>query len=132
MPYVYSTATCSGTYVEYKPDNDKGHGHSVPLKQVTINGGHGVATKHLVTPKGVVTKVTDEELEFLLKNQAFQRHMKAGFMSYDNKKVEPEKKAESMNLKGDNSAPLTPADFQEGKHSDPESRMNIYKGKPKK
>ena len=80
---------------------------------------------HLTTPKGAVTEVTDEELEFLLKNKSFQRHMKAGFISYDNTKVEPEKKAADM-AEGDNSIPLTPKDFEESENSSAEAR--IYKG----
>lgn len=129
MPYVYSTATCAGTYIEYQPDTIKGHGHSIALRKVVINGGNGVATRHLTTPKGAVTEVTDGELEFLLKNKSFQRHMKAGFISYDNTKVEPEKKAADM-AEGDNSIPLTPKDFEEGENSSAEAR--IYKGKSKK
>lgn len=129
MPFVYSTATNSGTYVQYAPDTDNSKGHSVPLRKVTIQGGHGVATKNLITPKGVATQVTDDELEFLLNDANFQRHVKAGFMTYDKKKVDPEKRAANM-AKGDNSAPLTPADFKEGEHSSLESR--IYTGAPKK
>lgn len=126
MPYVYSTATCDGSYVEYKPDSSRGHGHSEIIKKVTIKGGHGVATKNFVTPKGVMTKVTDEELEFLLKNKSFQRHVKAGFMAYDKSKVDPEKKAIDM-APGDNSRPLTPKDFEKSENSTVENRL--YKGK---
>jgi len=128
MPFVYSTATCSGSYVKYAPDNGGNSGHAKVIKSVTINGGHGVANKALITPKGVVTEVTDEELEFLLADSAFQRHMKAGFMSVDNARIDPEKKAVNM-AAGDNSAPLTPEDFKEGS-GDVEARM--YKGKSKK
>lgn len=129
MPYVYSTGTNDTAYVDHKPDPDKNRGYSEIIRQVIIKGGHGRATKHLVTPKGVVTKVTEDELEFLLKNDSFQRHMKNGFISYENKKVEPEKKAADM-AQADGSAPLTPKDFTESENSTPENR--IYKGKPKK
>lgn len=129
MPYVYSTATCAGAYIEYAPDTNKNAGYAKEIRRVTIQGGHGVATKNLITPKGVMTKVTEEELDFLLKNESFLRHMKAGFMSYDKNKVDPEKKAASM-AKGDNSAPLTPTDFKQGEHSSADSR--IYTGKPNK
>lgn len=129
MPYVYSTATCSGTYVEYKKDSSKGHGHSEIARKVTINGGHGVATKSLITPQGVVTEVTRDELDFLLKDANFQRHMKAGFMTYSDTKVDPAKRAESMAEK-DGSAPLTPADFKKGENGDEVTK--IYKGKSKK
>jgi hypothetical protein len=130
MPYVYSTATCTTSYVLYKEDKDKNSGFAEAVKKVTINGGHGVATKHLVTPKGIVTKVSEDDLAFLLADINFQRHMKAGFMMYEkSKKVDTEKKVENM-AKGDNSAPLVPKDFTESKHSDENNR--IYKGLPKK
>ncbi len=133
MPYVYSTATCAGTYVEYQKsppisENKSSPGYNRALRKVTINGGHGVATKHLFTPKGVVTQVSDDDLEFLLKNSSFQRHVAAGFLTYDKKKVEPEKKVQNMALK-DGSAPLTPEDFEKGENSDDTTK--VFKGLPK-
>ena len=129
MPFVYSTTTCDGTYVEYRPDPDKGRGHSEAIRKVTIKGGHGVATKHLITPKGVVTEVTADEMEWLLKDASFQRHIKAGHITYDNTRIEPEKRAADM-AEGDGAAPLTPKDFTESETSTKESR--VYKGRPKK
>lgn len=129
MPFVYSTTTCDGTYIEYKPDLNKNQGFSEAIRKVTIKGGHGVATRHLVTPKGVVTEVTQDDLDFLLKNASFQKHMEAGFISYDNSRVEPEKRAADM-AQADGSAPLTPADFVESDDGSKSSR--IYKGKARK
>ena len=131
MPYVYSTATNSGTYVEY--ENNSSHDISIPKRftngkpmKVTIKGGHGLANKHFVTPQGVVTTVTDEEMEMLLRNKSFLRHVHLGFISCDKKKVAPEKKAVNMNQK-DGSAPLTPADYVETENSERGNR--IYKVK---
>ena len=129
MPYVYSTATSAITYVEYEPDIEKKSGHSKIVRKVTINGGHGVATKNLITPKGIMTKITDDDFEWLVQQPSFQNHMKRGFMSYDKNKIDPEKKAANM-AKGDQSAPLTPNDFEKGGYSDENSR--IYTGAPKK
>jgi hypothetical protein len=133
MPYVYSTATCSGTYVEYQKsppisENKSSPGHNKILRKVVINGGHGVATKSLHTPLGVVTQVSNEDLDFLLKNQSFQRHVAAGFLSYDKKKVEPEKKIQNMAQK-DGSSPLTPKDFEKGENGD--ETIKTFKGLPK-
>lgn len=125
MPYVYSTCTCDGTYVEYEPDPEKNKGFSKAIRQVTIKGGHGVNTRHLHTPKGIVTQVTDDELEFLLRNASFQRHMAAGHITVDKDAVDPAKKAAEM-AEGDNSAPLTPKDFKnfgEGEGSTAEARI---------
>lgn len=132
MPYVYSTATCSTAYVKYKPQSvsgDRGStGHNQIVKKVVVNGGHGISNKFMITPIGVVTKVSDEDLDFLLQDDSFQRHMKAGFVSYDKKRIEPEKKAENMALK-DGSSPLTPKDFEEGQNDGEDLR--VYKGIPK-
>jgi hypothetical protein len=129
--YVYSTATSSASYVVYVENSSKDLGvikkdaQGKPLL-VTINGGHGVANKHMFTPKGVVTIVNDEQMELLLANDSFQRHIKAGFITYDKKHVEPEKKAENMAQK-DGSAPLTPDDFKESESSSSDTK--IYKTK---
>lgn len=133
MQYVYSTATCPISYVKYKtaPKNEKidirgaGAGHNEVLKSVTIKGGHGVNTKILVTPKGVVTQVSDEDMDFLLENESFQKHVKAGYMSYDKKKIDPEKKARNMAEK-DGSSPLTEKDFEKSEND--YGDLRVYKG----
>lgn len=133
MFYVYSTATCPISYVSYvqNSSNDLGvikkraDGSKIA---VTINGGHGVANKHLVTPKGVVTEVSDEDMEFLLQDRLFQKHMKAGFMAYDKKEIAPAKKAKDMTDK-DKSAPLVPSDFEEAEASTGDTKVYKKKGK---
>ena len=132
--YVYSTATNSITYVEYEKNTNRDI--SIAKKwpngkemRVTINGGHGMSNKHFVTPQGVVTQITEDELEMLLANPSFVRHMDKGFMSYDKKKVDPAKKAKDMEEK-DGSAPITPSDFIETENSTPSQK--IYKMKEKK
>lgn len=132
--YIYSTGTCGGDYVVYEDNNSKDLGvikKDANGKQlrVSINGGHGLANKHMVTPKGVVTIVSDAEFELLKNNRSFQRHVAAGFISYDKKQVDPSKKAENMALK-DSSAPLTPKDFDEGENSTPETKVYKTKGAP--
>jgi len=131
---VYSTATNSITYVEYEKNTNRDI--SIAKKwpngkemRVTINGGHGMSNKHFVTPQGVVTQITEDELEMLLANPSFVRHMDKGFMSYDKKKVDPAKKAKDMEEK-DGSAPITPSDFIETENSTPSQK--IYKMKEKK
>ena len=135
MPYVYSTSANSGTYCDYEPGtaDNRNRGHHVARKKVTIRGGHGVAQQQkgagyggIHTPMGVMTQVTDEEMEFLLQNKSFQRHVAAGYITYDKKKVDPEKRAAEMKPK-DGSAPITPKDFEESENSTPDAR--IYKAK---
>lgn len=131
MYYVYSTATCPINYSVYSKNSSNDLGvvqkrpNGKPLT-VTINGGHGVANKHFVTPRGAVTQVSDEDMEILLNDKNFKRHVDAGFMSYEKKEVAPEKKAKDMADK-DGSAPLTPKDFEEGENSSQETP--VYKKK---
>jgi hypothetical protein len=95
---------------------------------VLIKGGHGVSNKHFVTPQGVMTKVSDDDMSILLKNDAFKRHCEKGFMHYEKKYINPEKAAKNMENK-DGSAPYTPADYETGKNS--EADQKIYKSKEK-
>lgn len=128
MPYVYSTATCGTSYVKYESvlSTDRSSaGFNRILKKVIINGGNGIANKHLFTPIGVVTFVSEDDLEFLLQDQNFKRHVDAGFISYDKKKIDPEKKAKNMKDK-DGSFPLTPKNFEKGQNDSDDLR--IYKG----
>lgn len=112
MPFICSTATNDAFYVHY----EKG-GADLPVlkKRVLIKGGANRGGKGLVTPQGIVTSVTDEELEFLKGNKAFQRHMKRGFLTIVEQKKEPEanKVAKDM-TKQDESAPLKDADYEKG------------------
>lgn len=65
-------------------------------RQVLIKGGSGVINKQLVTPHGVVTAITSEELELVRKScPAFTRHEKAGFLKVLEKDPSP-KDVESM------------------------------------
>lgn len=130
MFYVYSTATCSGTYCLYDPAS-KRSGHNVAKKKVTIKGGHKVATPYrnfnniaVHTSIGVVTSVSDEDMEFLLLNKKFQKHVAEKWLCYDKKNVAPEVKAKNM-ATDDGSTPLTPKDYDVGANSTPDAP--IYK-----
>lgn len=111
MPYVFSTATAPQAYSEWL---DGGADIKTSKLIAVIKGGHGVATRNLLTPKGVATYVTDAQLEALEKNDAFKRHKAKGFMVVDKQEQKPEKIARNMSKK-DKSAPLVPEDFTEKK-----------------
>ncbi len=114
MPYIYSTLTASTDYCVWMPSgNDlQTVGHSI-----VITGGTGIATrgatsKDLITPYGVVTKVTDEDLAFLEADDAFKSHVEQGFIRVERTKIDPEKVAANMASR-DGSSPLVPQDFAE-------------------
>lgn len=106
--YVYSTLTSDNIYATYRAG-----GNDVPAveKKILIKGGHGVTTKHLLTPRGVVTSINDEELEHLNANPVFRQHVDGGFLVVEKKKVDPEVVAADME-QSDDSAPRTPEDFE--------------------
>lgn len=109
MAFVYSTLTSDNNYTAWVRNGDQQRIE----RQVLINGGHGLMTKHMITPLGIVTEVTDDELAFLLTVDAFKEHEKNGFISYDKKKVEPEKAAANMKTR-DKSSQIVPSDYEKG------------------
>ena len=105
--YVYSTLANDQSYTNWIPG-----GGNMPVEShsVFIKGGTGVANDRLITPLGVMTEVTDHDIDELRKNPVFVQHEKDGFVSISIKKADTEKVASSMNLK-DESAPMTDSDY---------------------
>lgn len=128
MPFIYSTLTCSNSFVVYATKTDP-KALSRIVKRIEIHGGHGMKNPQaLDTPMGVVTKVTDEELKLLEENLSFRKQIASGFIVVDNKKVEPALKAADMSLK-DASAPMTPKDFEKSDISDEATPVYKKKGR---
>lgn len=107
MFYVFSTVSTSVKIAVYgEAVNDM-----PAIKHViTIEGGANVINKKLITPKGVMTEVSDSDADALNQNPVFQRYVKGGFMKIEKKSHDPEKVASGMESR-DNSAPLTPGDY---------------------
>lgn len=110
--YVYSTLTASNRYVNHEPS-----GNDLPMAigdGILIEGGAGVAGKNLITPRGVVSgPFTKEQIEYLFANPVFQLHEKNGFITVDDKAVDPDKVAADMASR-DRSAPTVEQDFPDG------------------
>lgn len=119
MPYVYSTLTCDNAYVVY---SQGGADLKVKTGQILIKGGTGVANARLITPLGVATKVTAEELKLLEENTVFKLHKENGFIvvQESGKESDAEKVASDMETR-DESAPITPSDYATGKEDEPET-----------
>lgn len=60
MPYIYSTLTCDNAYTIY---SDGANGLKVPQGSVIVKGGTGIANDRLITPLGIITSVSEEELK---------------------------------------------------------------------
>lgn len=85
---------------------------------VLIKGGAGVINKKTMeTPKGVITEINKEDLDFLKTQTLFNEKVKSG--SYE--VVETEEKAKKASKKGkkDKGAQLTAKDFEEAGQTPP-------------
>ena len=107
MPYVLSKLANSQIYTKYTkgPNNI-----NLVAKQVEIKGGADITDKNLVTPEGVITTVTDAELELLKENKVFQEHLDHNMVKYY--AFKPNMDKELGSFEKDNSAPLTPEHYK--------------------
>ncbi len=107
MPYILSKLSNSQNYTNYA----KGLNNlNIASQTVTIKGGADVTDKNLVTPQGVITQVTSEQLELLKNNRDFQRHLENGYIKYFGTNPNIEKHVDKMEK--DKSAQLTPDDYK--------------------
>ncbi|BFI62752.1 hypothetical protein KD5_25020 [Yersinia pseudotuberculosis] len=107
MHYVFSTISTDVKYTFYgQSAND------MPAIEhtITIKGGANVATKNLITPKGVMTPVEDAEVDMLNTHPVFLRHKKNGFVHVEAKPAAADDVASDMEPR-DESAPLIDDDF---------------------
>lgn len=109
MHYIYSTLTAPQIYTQTKPG-----GGDIPVEtgRVYIAGGSNVPDKYMVTPLGVATPVSDDELAILQENSVFLAHVKNGFITIRKSEADPEKVASDMETR-DQSAPLVDGDFED-------------------
>lgn len=115
--YVFSTLAAAVLYTNY----GKGGG-DLPVElgdPVLIKGGTGVADKHFVTPRGVVTPITPEQLVYLEQNPVFQLHKKNGFIVVEESAKDPERVVSEGMQASDASAQPTVDDFTDGDDGEP-------------
>ena len=116
MPYILSKLANTQIYTQYV----KGVNNiNIPAKQITVKGGADITDKNLVTPSGVLTQVTKDELEILKSNKEFQRHVERGYIEYYATAPDVEKKSEK--LEKDKSRQLTPDDYVKKGKKKPET-----------
>lgn len=88
--YVCSKMASDNAYTTWHPGQKAANDMPRKDRQVLIKGGSGVINRQLVTPHGVVTPITAEELELVRKScPAFTRHEKAGFLKVLEKDPSP-------------------------------------------
>lgn len=108
--YIFSTLAADVIYPVYV----KG-GADLPQveQEVLIKGGANVINKRLDTPAGVVTGVTSEQLDALMRSPVFKLHLDNGHLVISQDKPDVEVVAADMTQR-DNSAQLVEEDFAEG------------------
>lgn len=104
---IYSTLASDMRYTNHKPGAAD---IPVPIGEVFVKGGAGVANDRLITPFGVATVVTEEQLKLLEQNSVFQLHKENGYILVSEEKGDPEKFAADMNA-NDPSRPLNDTDL---------------------
>ncbi|MDE2100259.1 MAG: hypothetical protein KGL39_23615 [Patescibacteria group bacterium] len=107
--HIYSTLANTQHYTMYDRSKDKNQLPRVKA-QIMVHGGANVSNKQFVTPKGVMTTVSDEEYELLKDNHVFKQHVANGHIQVESRKYSLDKVVKDMTEK-DKSAPLTPDDY---------------------
>jgi hypothetical protein len=122
MPSIFSTLSAGVDYTGYKKTDSESGAREVE-QVVSIKGGAGVASALDVlagkplTPAGVKTEVSEDELKFLKEHPVFKEQLAAGFLKIvENKHEKAEKVAKDMN-KDDTSAPLQEKRFRQNSKS---------------
>jgi rRNA maturation endonuclease Nob1 len=125
--YIYSTLSCNQLYTKYAPAPEGGV--SRVDKTVLINGGANVANKNIITPRGVVTEISEEEYNLIKDNALFKTHIDNGYITVEAKSADVDKVVVNMESRSQD-APLTPQDYEvEGKH---ETAKTTIKAKNRK
>lgn len=112
--YVYSTLSNDQNYITWA-ETPEGSLVGVKEHEVLIKGGANIATKHFDTPAGVRTEITDFDLDHLKRNMCFQKHVDGGFIQVREEKVDAEVAVGAGMNQKDESAPVTPNDFESRK-----------------
>lgn len=110
--HIFSTLTCDHQFVLRGPAPAPGAIQPI-VRRILIRGGTGVANKRtLITPRGVHTSVTDDELAILEQDPSFRRFVERGFLRVEKREADPEVVARDMS-EDVGSAPLTPARYED-------------------
>lgn len=130
--YVYCTSSCDLEFVDYHiPRNSEGKHTGEPntiIRKVLIQGKGNICQnvapkwskgRQLLTYPAGMTKVSDEDLEFLESNDGFQQMKKDGFIDVRKSAVDLDIAVKSM-CSRDKSAPATPSDYQKADPHSPE------------
>ncbi len=136
--YLYSTLSNSQNvpvYIAY-PGSKGGNNNSGSAKPsqkthtIHINGGANVIDGQLITPKGVLTIIEDNEYAELRKMSCFNRWVERGFITIEKDDYDADDVAEDMTAK-DGCAQITVADH-DARFDSGETSADVQVDEPKK
>ncbi len=105
MNYIYSTLSNDQNYTVWMTD-PKSQKLPIQEKVIPIAGKANIANKvNLITPRGVLTTVDDDQLKALQSLDSFNRQVKGGWIVVEKKKADADEVAKNMKGK-DKSAQL--------------------------
>lgn len=121
--FLYSTLTADQLYTTWRPAGEGGSHHTVE-RQILVRGGSNVPNKNLITTRGTVTEISEDDYALLMGsidntehpdymktgNHVFKTHMKNGFLVHRMEKADPGEVAAAELEARDESAPVTPND----------------------
>jgi hypothetical protein len=108
--FVFSTLAADVAYTNHEAG---GADLPIALPSVLIKGGAGVANDRIVTPRGIATPVTEQELAYLRENAVFNLHEANGFILVSEAAGDADIVAADM-VGRDHSAPIVPQDNIQG------------------
>lgn len=80
MNYITSTCSSDMVFPRYRKDGPKSMS-AISTGEIRIKGGANVTDKYsLMVPNGMITEVSDEDLEYLQNDAAFKRMVDKGFL----------------------------------------------------
>ena len=129
MAFITSRVSASNDYVlEWTSAN----GMKKAKRTFHVNGGADVINKKtLLTPSGVITEISDDELEALKKNDPlFCFHLNNNTLVIRGTEKEAEKA--KTELEKDKSSQLTPEDYENGNEKKEMFKKNAKKPRVKK
>jgi hypothetical protein len=127
--FVFSTLASDVTYQSYVKG---GADLAVADKGVLIKGGAGVMNDRIITPAGVRTEVSAEELVVLQQDAVFQLHQRNGYITVEESAHDPDRVASDMRA-DDRSRQLTEGDFRQPDEDGPDPTASAgTAGKKKK
>lgn len=99
--------------VEYAFYKKTANGANIVDKTIIINGGSDVINKKtLITPTGVVTEISKDDLDLLYTNPVFKKHLEEGYLTINDNEKAADKAGDK--LEKDKSSQIVPEDYENG------------------